>query len=106
MFTSSGSTSGRGRDANYQLSHREYLMSRLLLVLLKYFSSIGQELAEPIPKSNHTSEYYMKPSPNKHSILCKNKKSSGDDRLSLLLLKQLRGAIDVAVAMLVNLALS
>ena len=87
----------------------------------KYFSSIGQEFAEAIPKSNHTSEYYMKTAPNKHSIflaptdpseinkilgLCKNKKSSGDDGLILLLLKQLRSVIDVPIAMLGNLSVS
>ena len=46
----------------------EYLMRGLLLThgFAKYFSSIGQALAEEIPKSNHTSEYYMKSAPNKH----------------------------------------
>ena len=63
----------------------------------------------------------MKTAPNKHSIflaptdpseinkilgLSKNKKSSGDDGLSLLLLNQLRSVINVPIAMLVNLSLS
>ena len=85
-----------------------------------YFSNIGKTLAESIPKSIKSTDHYMKTGQNKNSIYlnptdsneilkilgkCKNKKSTGDDGISMALLKQLCEDICVPIAKLVNMSL-
>ena len=85
-----------------------------------YFSNIRKTLAESIPKSIESTEHYMKTGQNKNSIYlnpthfneilkilgkCKNKKSTGDDGISMALLKQLCEDICVPIAKLVNMSL-
>jgi len=76
----------------------------------KYFSNIGRQFAEVIPPSRHPPEYYIHFPPNKHTMFlsptdpeeivtilksCKNKMTTGDDGISLTLLKQLSKVIIV-----------
>ena len=85
-----------------------------------YFQNIGKQTAENIPKSNHPPEYYMKSSPVMESIfftpttpneICsilkgyKTKKSSGDDGISLELLKLTAEECSMPISMIINMSL-
>ena len=83
-------------------------------------SNIGKTLAESTPTSIKSTNYFMKTGHNKHSIYlnytdpneilnilgkCKNKKRTGDDGISMTLLKQLCDHVCVHIAKLVNMSL-
>jgi len=86
----------------------------------KYFSSIGRKCGEAIPKSRNTADYYMKSAPNRHSIffqptdyieigrLIKSfrpKKSTGDDGISMALLKHIASECSIPITILINQSL-
>ena len=82
-----------------------------------YFSGIGKQFAEAIPKANKSPEYYLKTGPNVHSLFLnptypgeiakiisshKPKKSTGDDGISMILLKQTCVGCSFPISLLVN----
>ena len=86
----------------------------------EYFTNIGKQYAEAIPKSNKLPQQYMNNVPNRDSIFLsptdpdeilkiirsfKAKNSSGDDGISMNLLKQISESICVPIASLVNMSL-
>ncbi len=86
----------------------------------KYFSNIGQRCAEAIPKAQNTPDFYLKGASNRHSIflhptdqteivqiICsfQSKKSSGDDGISMSLLKQVSMECCTPLMILVNKSL-
>ena len=84
-----------------------------------YFANVGRQFADAIPKANKQPSHYTKCAPNLHSLYlfptdtneiskilgkCANKKSAGDDGISLVLLKQLSSTISYPIAKLVNMS--
>ena len=85
-----------------------------------YFVNIGKEYAEAIPPSRKTSKSYAISAPNPKSLYFnptdpfeinkiirsfKAKKSSGDDEISMTLLKNLCESCSVPISMIVNMSL-
>jgi hypothetical protein len=85
-----------------------------------YFTNIGKQFAEAIPRSRNIPEYYLGSNRNRKSIFMtptdpseirkllltfKPKKSTGDDGISMKLLKQICEPCSIPLAMLVNLSL-
>lgn len=85
----------------------------------KYFGEIGRRLAETIPPSEKSPDLYLGDNPNQQLFFmyptdpdeivkilgkCKSKKSTGDDGISLSLLKQLSTAVSLPIAKLINLS--
>ena len=83
------------------------------------FANVGRQFADAIPKANKQPSHYTKCAPNLHSLYlfptdtneiskilgkCANKKSAGDDGISLVLLKQLSSTISYPIAKLVNMS--
>jgi hypothetical protein len=86
----------------------------------RYFSNIGKVCAESIPESKHTPSYYMKGTTNPHSCFLyptdyveilkimqtfKPKKSTGDDGISMSLLKHISEECCLPLAMIINKSL-
>ena len=86
----------------------------------KYFSSIGKVCAESIPESKNTPNYYMKGVANHHSCFLyptdyveilnimqtfKPKKSTGDDGISMSLLKHVSEECSLPLAFIINKSL-
>ena len=84
-----------------------------------YFANVGRQFADAIPKANKQPSHYTSCAPNLHSLYlfptdtneiskilgkCANKKSAGDDGISLVLLKQLSSTISYPIAKLVNMS--
>ena len=84
-----------------------------------YFQNIGKQVAGNIPKSNHPPEFYMKSAPVMESIfftpttpneivnilkLYKPKKRSGDDGISLELLKKTAEECSVPISMIIHMS--
>ena len=86
----------------------------------KYFSNIGKTCADSIPKARNTPNYYMKGAPNPKSCFLyptdhveivkimrtfQPKKSTGDDGISMALLKHISEECSLPLAILVNKSL-
>ena len=85
-----------------------------------YFTDVGRNLANKIPKSNNTYHYYMPQNSNHNSIyftptnteeisdiinVLKNKKSTGHDGISSSLIKQIKTAICIPLTTIINKSL-
>ena len=85
-----------------------------------YFANIGKQYAEAIPPSRKTSKSYVTTAPNPKSLYFnptdpfeinkiirsfKAKKSSGDDGISMALLKNVCESCSVPISMIVNMSL-
>ena len=106
----------------FMVDGRKKLTRKLLLMVLVhtlYFANVGRQFADAIPKANKQPSHYTKCAPNLHSLYlfptdtneiskilgkCPNKKSAGDDGISLVLLKQLSSTISYPIAKLVNMS--
>ena len=84
----------------------------------KYFSGIGKQFAEAIPQPNDSPEYCMRENQNVHTMFmnptdpgeiakiigsCKSKKSTGDDGISMMLLKQTYQRCSLPISIIVNM---
>ena len=86
----------------------------------KYFTSVGQDLSEKIPKGKHNMDHWLK-NKNMHNLFLsptdpneinsiigklKSKKTEGHDGLSTWLLKHLKDELCVPLSILINMSLS
>ena len=73
-----------------------------------YFTTIGNQYAEAIPKSNKSPSHYLGNTTNASTMYLfpnTNTKSTGDDGISMQLLKQLCQSCSSPIAMIINMSL-
>ena len=81
---------------------------------------IGKQFAEAIPRPTHSPEYYVREKQNMHTMFmnptypgeiakiigsCKSKKSTGDDGISMMLLKQTYQGYSMHIYIIVNMSI-